>query len=44
MIWRGCYRKRDKEEHRMFMQELEVRMRDEPWPEELTQVRLLIWF
>ena len=36
MIWRRLPKK-DKEQHKMLMQELEVRMRDEPWPEELKQ-------
>jgi hypothetical protein len=36
MIWRRLPRK-DKEQHKMLVQNLEVRMRDVPWPEELKQ-------
>lgn len=36
MIWRRLPKK-DKEQHKMLMQDLEVRMRDGPWPEELKQ-------
>ena len=36
MIWRRLPKK-DKEQHKTLMQDLEVRMRDGPWPEELKQ-------
>jgi hypothetical protein len=36
MTWRRLPKK-DKEQNKMLMQDLEVRMRDGPWPEELKQ-------
>lgn len=36
MIWRRVSKK-DKEQHKMLMQDLEVRMRDGPWSEEIKQ-------
>ena len=36
MIWRRLPRK-DKEQHKMLVQNLEIRMREGPWPEELKQ-------
>jgi hypothetical protein len=36
MIWRRLPKK-DKEQHKRIMQDLEVRMRDGPWPEEIKQ-------
>lgn len=36
MIWRRLSKK-DKDQHKMLMQDLEVRMRDGPWSEELKQ-------